>query len=272
MMMVAGPLLRSAVVAAFFILLLLRFSESWIFDSKTWLERIDLAGGGGHVVDGRHLEEDDLYHPDQPSVKTERCDACRIIADRFDNGFRLAESRIPSIYKDSKGQTESKTLHHHHPERDLDEAEVSDIVRHVCARRAFSQVYPITTRKGHNRLAAPGLDTWKTFSMRDANQDDQSPFWEQRMKNHCRFFADGLGGGEIYDMWLRVSAGPVGDPFESFLCYGEGIYSDCLQWIPYEDEWPGGDNGQEEDDQGEDDELPEMVYLRQAWERPSNSA
>ena len=53
--------------------------------------------------------------------------------------------------------------------------------------------------------------------------------WAQRMANHCRYFAtEKLQGAEIYDMWLRISAGIGGDPFEYFLCHGEGVFADCL--------------------------------------------
>ncbi len=52
------------------------------------------------------------------------------------------------------------------------------------------------------------------------------------MVNHCRYFAtDKLVDDEIYDMWLRISAGPGGDPFEQFLCFGEGVFADCLRYV-----------------------------------------
>ena len=49
------------------------------------------------------------------------------------------------------------------------------------------------------------------------------------MANHCRYFAtEKLQGADIYDMWLRISAGIGGDPFEYFLCHGEGVFADCI--------------------------------------------
>ena len=49
------------------------------------------------------------------------------------------------------------------------------------------------------------------------------------MANHCRYLStEKLQGAEIYDMWLRVSAGVGGDPFEHFLCLGEGVFADCI--------------------------------------------
>ena len=60
------------------------------------------------------------------------------------------------------------------------------------------------------------------FTNSDAN-------WAQRMANHCRYLStEKLQGAEIYDMWLRVSAGVGGDPFEHFLCLGEGVFADCI--------------------------------------------
>jgi hypothetical protein len=56
--------------------------------------------------------------------------------------------------------------------------------------------------------------------------------WSQRLTNHCRYYAiEKLPGIEIYDIWLRVSAGPAGDPFEEFLCQGEGAYASCLKKV-----------------------------------------
>ena len=59
--------------------------------------------------------------------------------------------------------------------------------------------------------------------------DNSDANWAQRMANHCRYLStEKLQGAEIYDMWLRVSAGVGGDPFEHFLCLGEGVFADCI--------------------------------------------
>ncbi len=77
--------------------------------------------------------------------------------------------------------------------------------------------------------------------------------WPQRVRNHCRFLAEKLEGDIVYDMWLRTSAGPGADPFESFLCYGEGVFGDCNEWISPGEPWPAGD-GDEEDVEEEEEE------------------
>ena len=83
--------------------------------------------------------------------------------------------------------------------------------------------YLVVTRWAKTRLKYRVTDECYTYCLNsEAN-------WAQRMANHCRYFAnEKLQGAEIYDMWLRISAGIGGDPFEYFLCHGEGVFADCL--------------------------------------------
>lgn len=82
-------------------------------------------------------------------------------------------------------------------------------------------------------------------------------------------------------MWLRTSAGfSQFYGFDSFLCYGEGVFADCLREIaPEGEKWPGvvEDEEEEEESNQEDDvdvdEQPPMYFhkLEDAWERAANA-
>ena len=86
-------------------------------------------------------------------------------------------------------------------------------------------------------------------------------------------------------MWLRTSAGFSSFyGFDSFLCYGEGVFADCLREIaPEGEKWPGVVESQEEeesnqhvvvnDDDDKDEEQPPMYFhkLEDAWEKAANA-
>ncbi len=68
-----------------------------------------------------------------------------------------------------------------------------------------------------------------------------------------------LQGRDLYEMWLKTSVGEGhsnGRGFAHFLCFGEGMFSDCVdrdRVMSNEGKptWPGGDDP-------EDDEVEEV--------------
>ena len=57
--------------------------------------------------------------------------------------------------------------------------------------------------------------------------------------------------------------------FDQFLCHGEGVFGDCVEWVSPGTEWPAGDVDDEveedEDDDGEpaeEDEETQPVFLQ----------
>lgn len=71
-------------------------------------------------------------------------------------------------------------------------------------------------------------------------------------------------------MWLRTSAGNPLAGFDMFLCYGEGVFADCVDWVPAEEKWPAGDQRDEDDDEDgdggggdgqEEDDIDDDDYL-----------
>ncbi len=93
--------------------------------------------------------------------------------------------------------------------------------------------------------------------------------WPQRVRNHCRFLAEKLEGDIIYDMWLRTSANQP-DIFESFLCYGDGVFADCNEWISPDQSWPAGDL-EEEEEEGDGEEEEEQEIEEGEKEDPRDS-
>ena len=76
-----------------------------------------------------------------------------------------------------------------------------------------------------------------------------------------------LQGRDVYEMWLRTSVGEEhskGKGFTNFLCFGEGMFSDCVDRDRVIDmngkvSWPGGD------DQAEDD-IEEVIFIMVLFE------
>ena len=64
-----------------------------------------------------------------------------------------------------------------------------------------------------------------------------------------------LQGRDVYDMWLKTSVGEGhshGRGFSEFLCFGEGMFSDCVDRDRVIDtegnvNWPGGDDPEEDE-------------------------
>lgn len=95
------------------------------------------------------------------------------------------------------------------------------------------------------------------------------------MQQLSRYFSERLKGFELYDMWLRTSAG-VEDGFEAFLCFGEGVYADCMDRIGADAKWPAGDDREEDDEEEEEEEnedgLEEWRYLLELEDRVERAA
>ncbi len=87
-----------------------------------------------------------------------------------------------------------------------------------------------------------GLETWARLSRSPGLREPDGADWPLRMRNHCRFLAEKMdGAAAAYDLWLRSAAGPHRqEDFEDFLCYGDGVFADCNEWIPNDTEWPAG--------------------------------
>lgn len=240
--------------------LVLKASQTWLFTPSAWLERVDFDSD----TNTDPFRDDYFYHDHDPNVKTQRCDACRLIAQRFDTAFETAESKLPD------------------DREELNLSEVSEIVNFVCSTRTFTTVQPFQMRDYH-RLAAKGLETWNYWQKvsmiqnQDSLDESTKPVdWPQRLSNHCQYFAEKLQGLDIYDMWLRTSAGSR-EGYETFLCYGEAIFGDCLEWIPHHEKWPAGDealsiNGEEDSLGNMGENFQHLEEIAMVWERPTNSA
>ncbi len=68
------------------------------------------------------------------------------------------------------------------------------------------------TLLGEQRLAAPGIETdyhlmYDNTMVNIEKNENRVGVWPQRLKARCRHFAENLHGKEIYEMWLRTSAG-----------------------------------------------------------------
>ena len=70
-------------------------------------------------------------------------------------------------------------------------------------------------------------------------------------------------------MWLRTSAGSTAG-FDMFLCYGEGIYADCLEWTDVSEKWPAGDEVPE-GEEDEDETVALLADLAMIWDKPQSA-
>ncbi len=84
-----------------------------------------------------------------PVIRSQRCDACRLVARRFDAAFKLAEENVLPYHEDRGGGSKAE----------LDGTEVAEVVAEVCRRRRLEHVVPVVW-KGRPRIAAKGLETW----------------------------------------------------------------------------------------------------------------
>jgi len=236
------------------VLLLFTICKSWIFDSDAWLKKVHFGNSESSEPD------EDFRRFPFSNVRSERCDACRIIARRFDSALGTADSAIQGPrYEDFAEGKKEDVLEM----RELDPAAVADIIDRVCARETFADVTPVWDNKPNTemvgddsdndaeRLTADGAEMWEYWRRGGIRLRKSDANWAQRMANHCRYFAtEKLQGAEIYDMWLRISAGIGGDPFEYFLCHGEGVFADCLT-DKDGTRWPAGDAAPEDEDYDE---------------------
>ncbi len=225
-------------ISAWFILTTLLFKASTYY--------LDDGEEAGEHYGNYHLTEDDFdFAPGRgdPVIKSQRCDACRLIARGLDAAFELAEVNL---------------LNHVAKGTELDEPEVAEVVSHVCSKSRIlkTKVTPIMWR-GRPRLAAKGLETYERLYKAPSIATPTTIDWTQRIRNHCRFLAEKMEGTVVYDMWLRTSADQE-DVFESFVCYGDGVFGDCNEKIEHDVPWPAGDLEEEEEEEetedgGEDD-------------------
>jgi len=261
------------------VLLLFTICKSWIFDSDALLKKVDFGDS-----ESSEPAEDFRRFP-YSNVRSERCDACRIIARRFDNALGDADSAIqgPTSYDDFADWKKEEALEM----RELEPAAVADVVERVCATETFADVTPVWDKKPDTetvgedsviaeRLTADGAEMWEEWRRGGIRFRKSDANWAQRMANHCRYLStEKLQGAEIYDMWLRVSAGVGGDPFEHFLCLGEGVFADCITERDGST-WPAGDSAPEDDEydefaRGDDEDADIEDESAAIWTEPEGA-
>eukprot|EP00093_Oithona_nana_P001376 01376.XXX_2744_2379_1 [CDS] Oithona nana genome sequencing. len=90
-----------------------------------------------------------------------------------------------------------------------------------------------------------------------------------------------LQGRELYEMWLKTSVGEThtnGKGFVNFFCFGEGIFSDCVERdrvinLDGKITWPAGDDLEEDEvDEYEEDEWEFNMDLFDQLSTTGNSA
>ena len=132
--------------------------------------------------------------------------------------------------------------------------DVEEVSRQVCSKSTFRYVLPIHLR-GIDRLAASELETFQ-FTNLPQNTDQKSEIsWPRRLRNHCKHMIKNLQGRELYEMWLKTSVGEThtsGKGFVNFFCFGEGIFSDCVERdrvinLDGTITWPAGDDLEEDE-------------------------
>jgi hypothetical protein len=131
--------------------------------------------------------------------------------------------------------------------------DIDEVTRQVCSKNTFKYSIPIDLRCTE-RLAAPGLETL-AFLQRNSESAVNQVQWPRRMKNHCNYMIQHLHGRDVYEMWLRTSVGVsdhLGRGFETFMCFGDGVFSDCVDRDHVFDNdgkirWPGGDEAGEDE-------------------------
>lgn len=140
--------------------------------------------------------------------------------------------------------------------------------KQVCSKSTFKFALPISLR-GIDRLAASELETFSYLNL-PQNKDkktDSDINWPRRLRNHCKHMVKNLQGRDLYEMWLRTSVGEghsKGRGFANFMCFGEGLFSDCVDRDRVIDmngnpTWPAGDDAEE-------DELEEDYEDEDNWE------
>ncbi len=87
--------------ASLIVFVVLKFSESWIFDwndvdnpsTKNLKHSVDDVETDPLVLLRRHERTYFANHP-EPRLRNRRCDACRIVAHHFDVAFEIAEEQL----------------------------------------------------------------------------------------------------------------------------------------------------------------------------------
>ena len=135
------------------------------------------------------------------------------------------------------------------------DADVEEVSRQVCSKSTFRYVLPIHLR-GIDRLAASELETFQFTNLPQNTEDSKSEIsWPRRLRNHCKHMIKNLQGRELYEMWLKTSVGEThtnGKGFVNFFCFGEGIFSDCVERdrvinLDGKITWPAGDDLEEDE-------------------------
>ena len=126
----------------------------------------------------------------------------------------------------------------------LADEDIDVVYRQVCSRSSFKYVFPVILREVE-RLAAYGLET--DGYLPKASEVTIDLLWSKRLRNHCKYIADHLKGRDMYDMWLKTATGIDKKYFEHFLCFGEGVFGDCVDRDRvFGDDgimsWPAGDD------------------------------
>ena len=134
--------------------------------------------------------------------------------------------------------------------------DVQEVSKQVCSKGTYKFVLPLILR-GIERLAASELETFSYLNLpQTSNKDEENDInWPRRLRNHCTYMMKNLQGREVYDMWLKTSVGQGhshGRGFAEFLCFGEGMFSDCVDRDRVIDmdgkvTWPGGDEPEEDE-------------------------
>ena len=110
--------------------------------------------------------------------------------------------------------------------------------------------------RGIDRLAASELETFSYLNLPQSASKEKSDInWPRRLRNHCTYMMKNLQGRDVYEMWLKTSVGEGhshGRGFSEFLCFGEGMFSDCVDRdrvidVEGNTNWPGGDDPEEDE-------------------------
>ena len=137
----------------------------------------------------------------------------------------------------------------------LADEDVQEVSKQICSKGTYKFVLPVFLR-GIDRLAASELETFSYLNLPQASISEKSDLnWPRRLRNHCTYMMKNLQGRDMYEMWLKTSVGAGhshGKGFTEFLCFGEGMFSDCVDRDRVIDTegrvtWPGGDDPEEDE-------------------------
>ncbi|XP_013421294.1 marginal zone B- and B1-cell-specific protein [Lingula anatina] len=152
--------------------------------------------GGSISFETPTLDDEDTYSPFMPADL--KCDACRIIAAKFNERFDKEHKNRKSLKKGGS----------------LPESDVIDIVDQICTD-PFENV-GVKEINGVRRMSAPGFETADAPGVMQGGGR-----WPGRMREMCSAYVGELGEDELYDRWKKKS------DIENYLCYGKGIRGYC---------------------------------------------